>query len=591
MPVKYADIVHPDYLSCAPDWRKWRLTFEGGDAYIDEYLRKFNREKWPNWFERRFLTYCPPAAKEAVVEVRNAVFQRLNDVSRTAGTGTYMASCKGEDGGVDRKGATMSSFLGLTVLDEMLSMKEVGVWIDMPIIRPGETLKDSEKKKPYLYYFPVESVLSWREDDSGKLIRLLVKECELSYDETTGLPTGTEQDRYRFAWLGLDGKVHVRIEDKDGVEIQAETVLDIDEIPFTWFFIPHSLLQDVADMQKALLNMESSDVYWCVKSNWPVFVEQYDPRPSSAMARPAQQAAKVPTFNEDPLVTFSAQETPSGQAKEAGQGKDVERTLGPTGGFRYGKDLNAPAFIHPSPEPLEASMKKEQQIEEKIRRSIHLSVAMLDPRMASAESKQMDDKGLQNGLLAIGMALEAGERDVARIWAKYEKATPTTIRYPEEWTMQGDAGRRADAEALCKLKDQVPSITASKEICKEVANKLLGHKIAPAKLEEIYNQIDQAECLTFKIEDVEKEIQLRIASAETVSKNRGYPKTEHEKALKEQAEQLRIVAISQTDGAAAAADPARGGVGDPADEGSRQEKALDANKTGVPQDNTRGGGK
>lgn len=592
-PTKLADIVHPEYSFHTEVWRKWRLTYEGGDDYIEEFLRKFRREKWSAFHERKFMTYVPPFAKEGVNEVKNAVYQRLGDVSRSAKSGSYIDSCKGMTGGVDRKGSTMASFLGRKVLPEMLTMREVGVWIDMPKLSEKPSLQEAVGKHPYLYIYPVESIRSWKHDDQDRLIVLLLRTCGFKYDPFTGLPMGMDEETFQLCWIGDDGFVHIRSENLKGEPVGSEKVLKIKEIPFVPYVIDHSLLKDCADMQKALLNMESSDVYWCVKANFPIYTEQYDPRPSANAARPAQQAPKMPGF---PLVGASASvevsdEVKSGQAKEAAQGKGTEMTLGPEAGLKYPKGTDRPDFIHPSPEPLKASMAKEQQIKEDIRRSIHLSVAMLDPRMASAESKEMDNKGLQNGLLAIGMALEQGDREVARFWSMYEGTEIPTVRYPEEWTMQGDAGRREDAKALCELKDEIPSVKAAKEILKQAATKLIGHKVAPEILDEILAEVDAAEGLTLSIEDMEKEIQLRILSAETASVRRNYKPGEHKKALAEQAKQLEIIAISQAEGAGAAADPARGGQGANGDTGSKDEKKLNANKTGVPQDNTRGEGK
>jgi len=579
--IKLCDIIHPEAMACQVEWMKWRLTYEGGDTYIDYYLRKFKREKQNDWNERRALTYVPPFAKEGVNEVKNAVFQRLNDVTRSGGSQSYVDACKGQNGGVDRKGSTMASFIGRTLLAELLTMREVGVWVDMPLLPEGATLLDADGKHPYLCYYRVEDIRSWKHDDEGHLTSVLLKECVYVDDPMTGLPTGEKQDVYRFASL-KDGKVYIRVEDNDGNAVGDPLVIDIPFLPFVIYEIDHSLLQDCADMQKALLNMESSDVYWCVKANFPIYTEQFDPRPGASGTRPAQQGPKLTVPN--PPFAAEGSSIPAGQAKEASEGKDQEVTLGITSGRRYGKELERPGFIHPSSEPIMASMQKEQKIKEDIRRSIHLSVAMLDPNMASAASKEMDNAGLQNGLLAIGAALEQGDREVARLWAAYERSQPSTIRYPEEWTMQSDAGRRADAQALCNLKDQIPSRTVQKEILKQAACKLIGHKVAPEVLDKGLSEIDAAQCLTTNIDDLKTEVELRIVSGETASRNRGYPAGEHKKALAEQAEQLAIIAISQSQGAGSA----RGVPGAVGDKGSSNEKKLDANATGTPKDNTRG---
>lgn len=595
-PRPFFDIIHPDWHAYELEKRKWRYTYEGGERYIEFFLRKFKREKWQEWYERKFLTFCPPNAKEAVNEILNAIFQRLSDVTRV-GPQSYIDACKGLNGGVDKAGTTMTAFLGEEILPEMLPMKEVGVWVDMPPVPAEATKADVDGVQPYFYVYPTEAIRSWAYDDDNCLIAVMLREIQHPLDPDTGLPTSDgDKEYYRYAKrILVDGvnKVEVTVQDDKGTQISKE-ILNIPEIPFEIAEIKHSLLEDVADMQKSLLNMESADVYWCVKAGFPIFTEQFDPRTAGINIRPAQQAPKSPGYPNviGPAPTSIPNDPiPSGQAKQAEDARNEEVTLGVTSGRRYGKDLERPGFIHPSSEPLQATMAKEMQIKEDIRRAVHLSVATLDPRMASAESKQMDDQGLQNGLLAIGMALERFERRLAHIWSLYMGEQEATIRYPEQWTVQGDAGRREDAQALCELKDQIPSLTAAKEILKQAADRLVGHRVAPEVLDKIHQEIDAAKCLTFNIDDLQKEIELGIVSAETASQNRGYPEAEHENALNEKAETLKIMAISQTAGIGAAADPARGGVGPPGDKKSKNEKALDANKTGAPSDNTRGDGK
>lgn len=595
-PRPFSDILHPEWSSCQDEWQKWRLTYEGGVDYIETFLRKFKREKWQDWYERKFLTFVPPNAKEAVNEVLNAIFQRLNDVTR-AGNASYIEACKGLNGGVDRAGSTMAAFLGEEVLPEMLPMKEVGVWVDMPPVPANATKADVQGVKPYLYTYPVEAIRSWAYDDENKLTAVLLREIDYPVDDVTGLPTSDgDREQFRFAKVvDVDGRKHVEVTiQNDKGDLVSRAVIDIPEIPFEIFSLKHSLLQDVADMQKALLNMESADVYWCVKAGFPIYTEQKDSRAGSQHLRPAQQAPKGPGYpNMTTPFAVVASDTPSGQAKEASEGKDQERTLGVTSGVGYGKDLERPGFIHPSSEPLQATMAKEQKIKEDIRRAVHLSVAMLDPKMASAESKEMDNEGLQNGLLAIGQALEKSERRIAHIWALYLGEKDPTVRYPEQWTGQSDGSRREDAKALCELKDEIPSKTAVKEVLKLACEKLIGHKVAPEVLDKAYAEIEAAECLTLNIDDLQKEIELGIVSGETASKNRFYPTEEHAKALKERAETLKIMAIAQTPegGVGAAADPARGGQGSPTDTKSKDEKALNAGQSGATQDNTRGKGK
>lgn len=579
MALKYADILHPDHRRLTEHWLKWRRTYESGDQYIRHYLIHFKREAQSEFEERRRMTYVPAFAKEAVNEVKNSVHKRLNDVVRVGGSETYQRAVRGELGGVDRKGSDMATFLGKHVLPEMLPMRQVGVWVDMPEVQPGSTRASTQGKHPYFYTYPVEAIRSWRTDDEGNLTSILLRDCTWDVDAETDLPTGSETQTYRLAWLDVDG-VHVIVQDEAGEPVGPESILNLPAIPFEFVEIDHSLLQDVCNHQRTLLNMESTDAYWVVKANWPLYTEQYDPRPGASAVRTAAPGPKVVNG----VVTQSP-----GEAKDASESRDKQVTVGPQGGRGYPVGAERPAFIHPSSEPITAAMAKEEKIKEDIRRLVHLSVAMLDPRMASAESKQMDNQGLQDGLLAIGMALQLAERRLARHWANYERSEPATIRYPDEWTMQGDGARRADAEALALLKDVVPSRTAQKEILKQVARKLIAHKVSPQVMDAVEREVDVAECLTVNISDLEKEVQLRIVSAETASRNRGYPVGEHKKALDEQAAQLAVIAISQSKGAGAAQGVPAGSA--TADTTPRDQKVIAGAPEALPQNNTRGAGK
>lgn len=599
------NILHPEYSYMSQRWREWRLCYESGQFYIENYLIWFKYEKREKYQERKSMTYVPAFAKEGINEIRNAVWGRLNDVRRDGGDKSYQAAIVGDVGGVDRRRSSMSDFLGKYILPEMLTMRRVGVWVDMPQLMVGETKATAARKHPYLCWYPVESIRSWQTDDEGKLTRILLKQSNFGHDEATGLPMSTNVDSFRYAWLGdplkgEDPRVHVR--EESGIDEEKKTreyLLDLDEIPFVQAEIEHSLLEDVCGHQRALLNMESSDVAWVLNANFPIWTMQVDSKSQSNAIRQAQQQGKppLPRPGTDMMSTTSmpiVPAVPAGQAKEASEAKAVEVTTGPTTGISYPAGLDRPEFVSPSAEPLTASMAKEMQIKEDIRRILHLSVATLDPRMASAESKDMDDRGLQNGLTAIGAALQRLEQAIAHFWVGYMGGEKAKVQYPLEWSMLTEGERRKDAKELIELRDEVPSIAFRKSIAKQVAIKLIGHRVSQAVMSEILSEIDDAQYVTANVDDVASDIENGVVSKATASKIRGYAASEADKALAEQGEQLKMTAMAQTPGqgaGAAATDPARGGVGRPGDTGSKDEKAAHAKSTGVTKDNTRGEGK
>jgi len=52
----------------------------------------------------------PSFAKSAILDIRNAVFQRMRDITRNGGSQAYQDAIAGLDGGVDRRGASMNPF-------------------------------------------------------------------------------------------------------------------------------------------------------------------------------------------------------------------------------------------------------------------------------------------------------------------------------------------------------------------------------------------------------------------------------------------------------------------------------------------------
>src|SRR5690606_23205445 len=130
---------------------------------------------------------------------------------------------------------------------------------------------------------------------------------------------------------------------------------------------------------------------------------------------------------EDGGFEHSHLQTPSedgdGTAATATKAKEHDLKVGVVHGRRYGKGLDRPGFIHPSSEPIKASMAKQDALKNDIRTLINLSLSNIKPKMASAESKSLDERGLEAGLSNIGLVLEHCERKIAHYWSLYEGST------------------------------------------------------------------------------------------------------------------------------------------------------------------------
>lgn len=534
---------HPIYQASIEEWQKWRLTYRSREEFREKYLKKFSkRESGPEFAERKAITYVPAFAKGAVNEVKDAIFQRLVEVRRNGGPESYQDAITGNEGGVDLLGSTMDSYLGSEVLPELLSMGKVGVYVDAPQDR-GITLAEATGH-PYLYMYRAEDILNWVWKSTGDLQQfksLLLRDTINDIDVTTGLPKAATE-RFRYYWIDSEGIVWCQffsIEGKpvnvkgepDGVPVQLQT----DKIPFVLFELTGSLMADVADYQIALMNLESSDLSYSLKSNVPFYVEQYDPLSDSPHLRP-------PSLNEDDQNTDNVD---GGEVKDSQTAKNQEIVLGNANARRYPRNTNEPSFINPSAEPLRISMEKGHQIKTDIRLLVKLTVQNLTPRRASAESKKGDERTLEAGLSAIGLAMEVAEKQIAVLWSQYEETKEIAeIRYPVTYDLKSDEDRRKETKALSETLNY-PSITYKREATKRIVENLMGHSLSKSTLEVIHAEIDKQVVFANDPVEMHDDIKAGLLSLETAASSKQYPDDEVKKAAVDHAERVARIVQSQ----------------------------------------------
>jgi hypothetical protein len=534
---KICDITHPIYDEMIPYWEKFRLTFRGGAEFIDKFLVQYSkREDVADFKERKTLTYCPAHAKAAVTEIKNAIYQRMCDIKRLGGPDTYKKAVAGEGSGVDLAGNTMTSFIGRLVLPDLLSVGKVGVFIDKPYFDKGLTISQTKNIKPYLYIYHAEDIRSWAYDDQNQLQIVLLMNHGYIYDEN-GLPVD-EEESYRLLIKTING-ILVKFYDKDGT-YRNEYVLNLREIPFVIFEITNSLLTDVADYQVALLNLASSDMSYATKSNYPFYTEQYNPLTDMTHLR--QATPKTTVLESGTQVTGYA-----GNADEAAEANQHEVRIGVSQGRRYPVGTDRPQFIHPSSEPLRASMEKQDGLKEEIRQLVNLSVTTIEPKRASAESKVEDRRTLEAGLSYIGLELEYGERQIGNIWCMYEGHKNTIdVKYPEQYSLLTEAERRIEAKQLKEIQTSVPSDTYRRHIAKEIVEITVGHKVNNEELTTIKKEIDDAVVVISDADTIINDHEAGLVSDETASIARGYPKTEVSQARIDHTDRLARIAEAQS---------------------------------------------
>lgn len=584
--MRITTIRHPEYAVDFEDFLKWRLTYLGGRHFMNHYLQKYSkREDDDSFKERKRISYVPAYAKTAVNKLKNTMYSRMVEIIRKEGPKSYSEAVRGLEGGVDRHGSSMNTFMGSMVLPELMTMKTIGVFVDRPPV-DSPLLANNINNKPYLYTYKAEDILTWDFqycDGQYRYKNVLLRDTYLAYDDATGMVIGTAE-RYRQVFMGNDGKVHIQYwlpadnekEDQD-TKMGPEIILDLDQIPFVRMGLKASLLADVADYQVSLMNVASSDINYVFQANFPTYTEQEDPFAVSVYNRgpgAAKQPAR-PTGNDPAEGTQESARTAT---------NSPERRTGALQGRIYAKGMERPDYIAPPAEPLHASIAKQEQMKAEIFELVDIAASQAAPQHASADSKQMDDRGLESGLSMIGLELEWGENEIAKIWSKYENAEPAFVQYPAKYTLKTDQQRVDQSKALNEVKGAAPSKTFAKEVTKVIAHVMLDDKIQPEILDKIEEEIDAAEYTTSDPATLKIAMESGVVDAVTASDAFGFNgKKTVPIAQKEHAERLAVIAKSQAD-----ANPAARGVPDKGGN-AKVEKVKQPDKQAKgSKDNTRG---
>lgn len=595
-------IRHPDYMSNQESWRKWRLASEGGDRFLRQYLKRFSKREGDLEFaERKAITYVPAFAKAGLNEVKNAIYQRMTDITRDGGSQTYQDACAGINWGVDKMGNTMNSFMARRIIPDLIAMQRVGIYVDMPPVN-GPTKADSKGKRPYLCWYRTEDIFCWNVscDRPGEYNNILLGDTALEDDYDSWLPSA-EVRRFRHMWVDPDdGFVRCQFYDLGGDRwypdnyggVTNEPIkLNIRRIPFLMLELSESLMADIANYQIALLNMASSDVAHAVKSNFPVYVEQFDPKTESPHIR---QEAPNQYFQQS-----TGYQPLGAQVIVVNQENENNIKLGTNSGRKYPLGTNQPAFINPSSEPLQASMAKQAQMKAEIRELINLAISNLAPGSNGVAEVGFDSQSVESGLAYIGLELEVAERKIAEYWAMYEGTDDIArIFYPENYSLTSEEERIEAATEYLDLMPKLPSQTYQKEMAKQAVKKLLENKVSMTTLKKMYAEIDAAPVISTDPEVIKGDFESGLVGLETASKARGYPPGEVEKAKKDHADRVATIAIAQSEGGGAGAsakNPQARGVKDMSGnkKGATEEKkaSLDTSGDHTVTDKQRGTGK
>lgn len=553
-----AGIRHPDYLFDSNQWQLWRDTFNGGEEYLHKYLVYFSdRETYADYTSRKSLTPIPTFAKAAVLDVRNSIFQRLVDVERMGGSDNYHSAVKGEKGGVTGKGQSMNSFMGIDVLTELLVMGRVGIFVDAPATTPLTTAE--AVRPPYMYLYRVEDILSWAEEDPekpGQFKAVLLRDYTMQFEDSYGgvpLPSGTRKERLRLMWKDADGVVYFRLYDAESknpilvdghFDLLGTVKLDIPHIPFVMPSIGDSLLKDGASYQKSLLNLLSRAVDYDLRSNTPFLTIQ-------------QELQTVGTHLKKPGM--------AGTAANGGQhAEDQEERIGGGAGRYYDKGTNKPEYVAPPTEPLLASIRLQEKMEDDIRRIINLSVTQKSgSRTESGEAKKMSSQGLEAGLSFIGTVMQQAEQLIATYWSAYEDTKSpkiATIAYPKRYVLKDEQDRLDEAKGLIAIIDSIPCELARKATAKKIVTLLLGSTSTSEEIDAMHKEIDKNGYTSADLLRLTFAVEKGLVSKDTASHSMGYGKDEVEKARKDREEDVMLTVLAQSKAGGEGGQPALAGA-------------------------------
>lgn len=443
---------HPLYAAQIADWEKFRDVFVGGQAFVSKYLARLSRLESNEDFQARLASaYCPGFAAAAIDSIAVSIFERLPDVTRVGGVDTYQSAVKGEIGGVDLQDATMSTFMGTEVLPELLALGKVGVLVDNERDL-GSTLADKGTKHPFVTVYTAENILNWapRVPTNGFTSILLREYYDKTDDAGLAIAVGV---RYRLMQK-VSGGVRVVLYDDTGA-IQNEVILELETIPFICSELKHSLLRDAADYQIALLQIESADIGFIRKANYPLYYEFIDPK------------------------------TEGRNKKQPGQATEPQARVGLSHGRQFPAGFDPPGFVGPPPEILAISMQKGEAIKADIRRLVNLNLASV--------GRDTSD-GAEAGLGRISTLLCRCETGIAQLWARFESRdkVETTIEYPKTFKLKTDAERVSEAKSLDELTDMIPSNTFRRKVRQQIARGVLSGQVTEETLQQIEKEIDDA---------------------------------------------------------------------------------------------------
>ncbi len=516
------DLTHPEYSIMKADWIKFRLTYEGGRSFLDEFLRRYSKAEEKEDFEaRKDISYVPAYAKRVINVIRNALAVKMPEVTRK-GDQKYVEIMNTN---VDTFKSSMSSFMALKVVPLLLAQGKRFLIVDAPPAPPqGATLAE-DSGTPFIFAVDAEDVQSWRYSDDGKLLSALISFMEEVVDPETGLVIGTEK-RYKLYKLGEieDGNgaftpgIEVTTYDKESKPLRIEVIRNLVRLPIIELRLIDSLLTDISDMQIALMNLTSTDMSFLYRSNFPIYTEQQEAGRMHLKPVGSKNRTKQNNPSQTVDTDFDDEFTQTKGRKAQGNNR----------GRLYLKGLDRPDFIAPPVSSVEISLRKQESLIQDITVMADLALTSLSVKALeqSGKSKDADRIGEEAGLAYIATVLEGAERELGEIIHMFLGSTEESdVHYPTGYTIRTNQERLQEADALRKLRGAVNSPTYYRCVSKRIVQISLKQVCSNEELEIIEAEIDSR---PYTDEDIDRakviqaDVTTRILDRETAAQLRGY---------------------------------------------------------------------
>ena len=590
--ISLSAISHPEFHADSHRWHEYRLTFQGGDAYMDQYLIQQADETVNERKERKLNTPIPAVAKAAVEDVIRAITQRLADVTRIGGSPHYQSVVEGEGSGIDREGQSMNEFISQKVLQDMLVMGRVGVYVDN--IPPDGPTMASGPAKPYAYAYPVEDILNWetvRPEQPGRFSMILLRDRELSFSQAFGISFPNKfTERLRLVWLGGDGFVRYRFMTNKLEPVMAtlnhpQLVMEDDgairtllrEVPFVMPSIQSSLLTDVASYQRLAMNIASNEGMFGINVNSPMLTIQKDVRAD------AQYWKKM------------GEEEPGGQRATNASEKQGIRS-GWVRGRYYGPDDERPGWINMPVDSLKVSSDYRLKLADEVRQLVNVAVQnQTGIRTESRETREISAQGLESGLYFLAMKMQNTERQIAKFIAFYEgRDSAAVVTYPKRFSLKSQAERIKDAKDFKEVINDLPTQEAKKEGIKKLVLDLYTAIISSDTMTRLLNAIDNHPYIG-DFDNIMKMVETGLITRELAGGSQDLKPEEVETATEEKIKAAAAILEAQAKAKEDAtpdrpARPAARGVPevDANPQSGKEERAEDERKRGKQQSSTKG---